>query len=268
MNIQKKSIFMLGLLIIVSCRTRAPQPRFGGSPEARQESGDQEKKEQTEKSTEEPVNSDGEINPHFIVESLCSSNDSNRQQAKDLLAQMKLGTSPVTVADLAKSQEDCVLGILPAALYTELKKNIPAAVLVGQAIQETGWCKSELAHKAGNLHGQKASFDAKHFTHWDGESYSHLSSEDPEGQGKNIQRSSFMKFTHFEFSFFSAAERFSLPGSPYTQCLTEKSRDLDFLNCIGKIWAVDQNYAQDVAKHFAFQSKTLGFTLRNCGINH
>ena len=181
---------------------------------------------------------------------------------------MKLGTSPVTVADLAKSQEDCVLGILPAALYTDLKKNIPAAVLVGQAIQETGWCKSELAHKAGNLHGQKASFDAKHFTHWDGESYSHLSSEDPEGQGKNIQRSSFMKFTHFEFSFFSAAERFSLPGSPYTQCLTEKSRDLDFLNCIGKIWAVDQNYAQDVAKHFAFQSKTLGFTLRNCGINH
>ena len=180
------------------------------------------------------------------------------------MSQLALGSNPATISDLAASQEDCVLGVLPAALYTDLKTGIPAPVLVGQAIQETGWCKSELAAKANNLHGQKATFDPKHFTYWQGESYSHLSSEDPDGKGKNVMRSSFMKFSHFEYSFYSAAERFLMAGSPYAHCLPDKAQDLAFLRCIGKVWAVDRNYADSVSAHFDFKIAKLGVTLKDC----
>ncbi|NRA63319.1 MAG: glucosaminidase domain-containing protein [Pseudobacteriovorax sp.] len=246
-----------------SCRTAPPGPNYGGRDQLTPDSGTGGSNERVPPgSTVQPV--ENPLVEDELLIALCSDRHPSRSKAEAQLASYPLGQSNKTVAMLSASQEACVAGLLPAALFTNLKTGIPAIVLVAQAIQETGWCKSDLAQKAQNFHGQKASFDKKHFTYWDGAAVDHSSSESETGDGSNVIVSTFMKFDHWEYSFYSAAERFQLPGSPYAGCLDRKDSPNAFLKCIGAIWAVDQNYVTRVQAHFSFYLEDLQITMKDC----
>lgn len=173
-----------------------------------------------------------------------------RNDALTLLASYELGSRSVDTNQLATSHEACVLGVLPAAIYTNMKSGVPVGTLVGQAVQETGWCKSELAKNARNFHGQKAkaSLDPKLFSYWDGSFYTKSSSESPTGSGNEVV-SDFMKFSHLDHSFYSVAERLTLPGLPYKPCLAERENTEAFMKCVGSKWAVHATYAEHVLAH-------------------
>ena len=171
-----------------------------------------------------------------------------REELLNVLADLPLGERDVDPAALGRSHEACVLGLLPGALATNLRTGVPASILVSQAVQETGWCRSKLALEGVNFHGQKAKFDQSYFRYWNGASIEIESSESPSGGGSKV-RSSFMRFSHPDFSFYSVPERFLIPGLPYRSCMGRRHDAVAFIRCIGPSWAVHRDYANLVLEH-------------------
>jgi flagellum-specific peptidoglycan hydrolase FlgJ len=192
---------------------------------------------------------------------------SRREVVLRQLTSAPFGRRPVRVEEWSENREACVLGLIPAALYVNLRTGVPASTLVGQAIQETGWCRSQLALEGLNFHGQKAKFPASSFRYWDGSFIWINSTESPTGEG-NKQLSKFMAFQHPDHSFYSVAERFILPGLPYNACMNLRSDTEAFTNCIGKTWAVHSDYAQVVRRHVdSFRSSSRpNLRLRSCDL--
>lgn len=184
------------------------------------------------------------------VLALCETNDpKTRREILSSLEAFPFGQRNLD-SRIATSQELCVLELLPAAIFVNWRTGIPAGTLIGQAIQETGWCKSKLAIEGKNYHGQKVRGKPEQFTYWDGGSIAIDSSESPTGMG-NIIRSSFMKFAHPDHSFYSVAERFLMPELPYRSCLPKRENTTSFMACIGKHWAVHTTYTEHVLQHRA-----------------
>lgn len=182
---------------------------------------------------------------------LCESSVvAERQSALESLRRLNFGARTLNFAAMPKSHERCVLELLPGALYTNLKTGVPASILMGQAIQETGWCASELSLRGRNFHGQKAKFDVSNFTYWKGATIDIFSSESPTGGGR-VVKSRFMAFSHPDHSFYSVAERLKIPGLPYQSCMARRSDTVGFIRCVGKSWAVHADYADLVLEHRA-----------------
>jgi flagellum-specific peptidoglycan hydrolase FlgJ len=182
---------------------------------------------------------------------LCESTvPSERRSALDSLRRLNFGARTLNYAAMPKSHERCVLELLPAALYTNLKTGVPASILIGQAIQETGWCSSELSMRGRNFHGQKAKYDVSNFSYWKGSTIDIYSSESPSGGGRMV-KSRFMAFSHPDHSFYSVAERFEIPGLPYQSCMARRSDTVGFIRCVGRSWAVHSDYADLVLEHRA-----------------
>lgn len=182
---------------------------------------------------------------------LCETSDPQaRAQLLEALSRLPFGERSVEPATWGKSTEACVLGLLPGALYANLKTGVPASILVGQAIQETGWCRSKLAQQGLNYHGQKAKFEQSYFRYWDGATIVIDSSESPTGGGK-IVRSTFMRFSHPDYSFYSVPERFLVPGLPYRACMAKRADAVAFIRCVGQSWAVHREYTELVLEHRA-----------------
>ncbi len=189
--------------------------------------------------------------PAADVLRLCESTvASERRNALESLRRLNFGGRALNYAAMPKSHERCVLELLPAALYTNLKTGVPASILIGQAIQETGWCGSELALRGRNFHGQKAKYDVSNFSYWKGSTIDLYSSESPSGGGRMV-KSRFMTFTHPDHSFYSVAERFKIPGLPYQSCMARRSDTVGFIRCVGRSWAVHSDYADLVLEHRA-----------------
>lgn len=183
------------------------------------------------------------------------------------LASAPIGTRDFDLQEWAGNREACVLGLIPAALFVNLKTGVPASTLVGQAIQETGWCRSQLAREGLNFHGQKAKFSPSYFRYWDGSFVWINSTESPTGEG-NKQLSKFMSFEHPDHSFYAVAERFILPGLPYNACMSLRSNPDAFIDCVGKTWAVHSDYADVVRRHIDnFRSESRpALRLRSCDL--
>lgn len=200
---------------------------------------------------------------------LCDSRvESHRSTLLRHLASTPVGTRTFDLEEWAGNPESCVLGLIPAALYVNLKTGVPASTLVGQAIQETGWCRSQLAREGLNFHGQKSKFSESFFHYWNGSFVWIHSTESPTGEG-NKQLSKFMSFRHPDHSFYSVAERFILPGLPYNSCMSLRSNTDAFLNCIGQTWAVHHDYADVVKRHIDnFRSNSRpALRLRSCDLS-
>ncbi len=188
-----------------------------------------------------------------IADKICANEPGSAKRQEGIASLKKLvpGTRPFDFAKASQGKDACVKALLPSALYANLVSGVPASTLVGQAVQETGWCTSELAKNALNFHGQKASLAQSGFTYWKGESYKKSSSESPTGEGME-QVSNFMKFSHADFSFISVAERFVHPDYPaefYKKCMAFREDSTKFITCIGARWAVHTEYAQVVVRH-------------------
>ena len=182
---------------------------------------------------------------------LCETTDPSRRRALlHDLGNLPYGERPYDLAAWGRSHEACVLGLLPAALYSNLRTGVPASILIGQAIQETGWCRSLLARTGLNFHGQKAKFDRSYFRYWDGRTIQIDSSESPTGGGQ-VQRSTFMRFAHPDFGFYAVPERFLVPGLPYRSCMSRRADPVAFIQCVGQYWAVHRDYAAHVLDHRA-----------------
>ena len=170
---------------------------------------------------------------------------SERKTALQIISAYKLGTEKYDNATAIASPAACIDSIRLAAIYVNLVSGVPASTLIGQALQETGFCKSNLAQLARNFHGMKATVDKKYFTNWAGEHYTKASSESVTGEG-NLVVSAFMKFTHPDFSFYSLAERLIIPEYPYLKCIPKRNNTVEFMNCVGASWAVHGEYAKAV----------------------
>lgn len=199
----------------------------------------------------------------------CSMSPSNpdRGVLMESILSYEIGSGDLDWNQMASSKTKCVEGFLPAALHLNAITGIPASTMIGQAIQETGWCKSALSKKALNYHGQKAKFAASYFTHWEGGFVNHSSTESTSGSGNN-RVSKFMKFDHPDKSFYSLTERLILPGLPYKACMDRRSDTAAFIRCIGKSWAVHRGYGDIVLGHRAdFRHPDYPeFRLANCDV--
>lgn len=173
-----------------------------------------------------------------------------RLQALRGLAQYAVGGTPWNAESSEANAAACVDALKPIAMYVNLTTGVPVGTLIGQAVQETAFCTSELARKAFNMHGMKATLPPAHFTHWTGEKYAKSSSESPTGSGMN-RVSEFMKFRHRDHSFVSLAERLIHPDLPYKTCFPGRDRTAEFMRCVGKSWAVHAEYAEKVLEHRA-----------------
>jgi flagellum-specific peptidoglycan hydrolase FlgJ len=65
--------------------------------------------------------------------------------------------TPVNTNPIPKTKKDFIDKILPGAKKTFELYNIPVAVILAQACEESGWGKSDLASKYNNLFGIKGS---------------------------------------------------------------------------------------------------------------
>ena len=245
-----KSIFFLSLLALSSCGSDEDLSQKVASMAAVQPA---ELQQFVDEAQDESQTQAAENPPKDFLQ-LCEgvSGDQRRMLLSELgkFGAQGFGKRALEPATLSGSPEKCVLGLLPAALYTNLRTGVPASILVSQAIQETGWCRSELAIKGRNMHGQKSKFSKSFFSFWPGDSLVILSTEDPSGEGNKIA-SRFMKFNHVDHSFYSVAERFLVPGLPYKACLSRRSNSAEFIKCVGQHWAVHTDYAQVVLQHRA-----------------
>ncbi len=178
-----------------------------------------------------------------------ASGSESRRKALDYLNAYKVGARTMTAAALGKDQDACVITLLPTAIFVNLKSGIPVGTLLGQAIQETGWCKSTLV-PAFNFHGMKASLPKANFDYWDGAFVAKSSSESTTGSGNN-QVSNFMKFKHPDHGFYAVAERLHIKSLPYRDCVGKKDQTEAYMECIGKTWAVHGTYAKVVLGHRA-----------------
>lgn len=181
---------------------------------------------------------------------ICSNKpgSAERKAGIQFMANYKPRSRSVDSTKLGQTHGTCVSGVLPGAIWTNLRTGVPTGTLVGQAVQETGWCTSVLAVQARNFHGQKAKFAQSAFTYWEGDSMEKSSSESTTGSGNEVV-SRFMKFQHVDDSFYSVAERFMIAGLPYRACMNSRENPVEFMNCVGKSWAVHADYAQVVLAH-------------------
>lgn len=200
-------------------------------------------------------NPNPETNPDIslfkgMIKDICGNPPDSPQQKKAIegLSQYKPGSAPMSSFSFS-TKDQCVEGLKLPAIYVNLISGVPAGTLIGQAVQETGFCTSVLAKEAFNFHGMKSDKVTKsQFTFWDGSSMKKSSTESTTGSGNNVV-SSFMKFSHPDFSFYSVAERFLISSLPYVKCLPGRDNVESFMVCIGKSWAVHTEYAQSVLKH-------------------
>jgi flagellum-specific peptidoglycan hydrolase FlgJ len=149
-----------------------------------------------------------------------------------------------------------------SALIANLKTGIPAPVLLGQTIQETGGCGSSEADSilwsgARNFHGikfQSGISTSENMPEWSGK---HCSKRSPENSGNSSEVSDFLVFDHPDFGFLTAGRRYrflmNARGYEKYLVLVDKMFDpIKFASELGGanyIWAWDSRYGTDVVKH-------------------
>ena len=184
------------------------------------------------------------------AQTVCASapGSAERTAALTVIENYTLGSQPWNASTAASSPSACVNALKLAAVYVNLVSGVPAGTILGQAVQETGFCKSDLARQAFNFHGMKAHVPIASFTYWKGEKFRKASTESATGEG-NLQVSDFMKFAHADHGFYALAERLLIPTLPYVSCFPSRDSSETFMRCIGKAWAVHTTYAQVVLQH-------------------
>lgn len=106
-------------------------------------------------------------------------------------------------ADLARMSHSEVAEVLKAlAKKDEEKSGILSSITCAQAILESGYCKSELATKANNLFGMKASLSGNTWAGsvWDGSTYSKATIEYDETGTAGEEIASFRRYKSLEES--------------------------------------------------------------------
>lgn len=186
------------------------------------------------------------------AKTICTSppGSTSRAQALTVIENYTIGSQPWNATTAASSPTACVDALKLGAVYVNLVSGVPAGTILGQALQETGFCKSDLARQAYNFHGMKAHVPLSAFTYWKGEKFRKASTESTTGSG-NLQVSDFMKFQHADHGFYSLAERLIIPSLPYLGCFANRDATEPFMRCIGRAWAVHTHYAQAVLQHRA-----------------
>jgi flagellum-specific peptidoglycan hydrolase FlgJ len=244
----------LQLSFSTSCKNRSI--RSGAEAPPRVDESDQNPREKaTPKPDGTAVSDPVKENWNTVANEICAgefgaAGAEKRKSVIQKLANYSVGSRQVDLMGMKADKKVCVDEMKITAVYLNYVSGIPAGTLIGQALQETGFCASDLAQQANNFHGMKATSEKSNFKYWDGSYFKKSSTESVTGSGNN-KVSDFMKFTHVDFSFYSVAERLVIDSLPYKKCLPSREKTEDFMRCVGKSWAVHGQYADAVLKHRA-----------------